>query len=301
LPLLKSYHDQSVYLLFPFTGAQPHRQPPYGEYVFNLRASYQEETEGLVNHFVSVGRKRVGVFYQADAYGRSGWDGVRNALVKNDGLKIVAEATYRRGTSYSARLNAQVDILKNAAPDAVISIGSYAACAAFIRDARDAGWRVPIANVSFVGSESLAALLLETGRATGKDYTQDLINSQVVPSYEDTSLPSVREYRELMGTYNPRPPAGMMDQEYEPFSRSFVSFEGFLNAKLLVEILKGMGEKAGRSRVKEVVEGIRDLDLGMGAPISFGPYKHQGLDKVYYTTLSNGRFVPLASWERWEK
>src|SRR5918999_2960069 len=301
LPLLKSYRDQSVYLLFPFTGAQPHRQPPYGEYVFNLRASYQEEAEGLVNHFVSIGRKRVGVFYQADAYGRSGWDGVRKALVKHDGLKIVAEATYRRGTSYSARLNAQVDILKNAAPDAVISIGSYAACAAFIRDARDAGWRIPIANVSFVGSESLAALLLETGRATGKDYTQDLINSQVVPSYEDTSLPSVREYRELMGTYNSRPPAGIMDQEYEPFSRSFVSFEGFLNAKLLVEILKGMGEKAGRSRVKEVVEGIRDLDLGMGAPISFGPYKHQGLDKVYYTTLSNGQFVPLASWERWEK
>jgi branched-chain amino acid transport system substrate-binding protein len=167
LPLLKSYGDQSVYLLFPFTGAQPHRQPPYQEYVFSLRASYQEETEGLVNRFVSVSRKRIGVFYQADAYGRGGWDGVRRALAKHGGLKIVAEATYRRGTPYSQRLNEQVDILKNAAPDAVIAIGSYAACAAFIRDARDAGWRIPVANVSFVGSESLAALLLESGRATG--------------------------------------------------------------------------------------------------------------------------------------
>jgi branched-chain amino acid transport system substrate-binding protein len=167
LPLLKSYGDQSVYLLFPFTGAQPHCQPPYQAYVFNLRASYQEETAGLVDQFLSVGRKRIGVFYQADAYGRSGWDGVRRALAKHGGLKIVAEATYRRGTPYSQRLNEQVGILKNAAPDAVIAIGSYAACAAFIRDARDAGWRIPVANVSFVGSESLAALLLESGRATG--------------------------------------------------------------------------------------------------------------------------------------
>jgi branched-chain amino acid transport system substrate-binding protein len=93
LPLLKSYRDASAYLLFPFTGAQPHRQPPYGGYVFNLRASYQQETAGLVDHFVAVGRKRLGVFYQADAYGRDGWDGVRKALTKYNGLKIVAEAT----------------------------------------------------------------------------------------------------------------------------------------------------------------------------------------------------------------
>ena len=67
-------------------------------------------------------------------------------------------------------------------PDAVICVGAYAACAAFVRDARDAGWDVPIANVSFVGSENLLALLAEAGEASGKDYTRDLINSQVVPS-----------------------------------------------------------------------------------------------------------------------
>ena len=300
LPLLKSYSAQSVYLLFPFTGAQPHRQPPYDAHVFNLRTSYQEETAGLVKHFVSIGRKRIGVFYQADAYGRSGWDGVRKALAAYGDLPIVAEATYRRGIHYAQKLNAQVKILKDAAPDAVIAIGSYAACAAFIREARQTGWWIPVANVSFVGSESLAALLASE-RATGQDYTQDLINSQVVPSYEDTSLPAVREYREFMATYNPLPPPGFSDQAYQPLALSFVSFEDFLSAKLLVEILTRMGEPAVRSRIKEVVEGIQNLDLGIGAPISFGPHKHQGLDRVYYTTLRAGQFVPLANWERWKK
>jgi branched-chain amino acid transport system substrate-binding protein len=301
LPLLKSYRVRPMFLFFPFTGAQPQRQPPYNAYVFNLRASYQEEAEGLVDNFVLVGRRRIGVFYQSDAYGRSGWDGIRRALAKNGGLKIAQEATYRRGTAYSETLKDQVEILRSAAPDAIISVGAYEACAGFIRDARNAGWRIPIANVSFVGSESLAALLAESSRAAKKDYTQDLINSQVVPSYEDTSLSSVREYRELIDKYNPLPPHNLIDQNYKPLRYSFVSLEGFLNAKLLVGILKRMGENVTSSRIKEVTERIKNLDLGMGTPISFGPDKHQGSEKIYYTTLSDGRFVPITDWGRWRQ
>ena len=61
----------------------------------------------------------------------------------------------KEGQNIRKVLKQQVEILKKSDADAVISIGAYAACAAFIRDARDAGWNVPIANVSFVGSEFL--------------------------------------------------------------------------------------------------------------------------------------------------
>ena len=128
------------------------------------------ETAGLVDHLVEIGRRRVAVFYQIDAYGRNGWEGVRLSLARHD-LKMAGEATYQRGTVYKETLHRQVDILRKTDADAVISIGSYAACAAFIRDARDAGWDVPIANVSFVGSENLLALLKQAGQDAGKDYT----------------------------------------------------------------------------------------------------------------------------------
>ena len=295
LPLLQRYRDSNIYLFFPFTGAQPQREEPYNQFVVNLRSSYRQETEGLVDNFFKIGRKKIAVFYQIDAYGRSGWDGVKRALAKYDAT-MVAEATYRRGTPYSQSLKEQVDILKKANPDAVISIGAYAACAAFIRDARDAGWDVPIANVSFVGSENLLNLLLETGKKRGKDYTTNLINSQVVPSYEDTSLPAVNEYRQLMAKYNPLPPKELREPEYQPLKYSFVSFEGFLNAKLLVEILNRMDDTPQRSEIKAVVEQIQDLDLGINAPVSFNSQKHQGLDRVYYTTVKNGKFVPLTDW-----
>lgn len=295
LPLLKRYKDSNIYLFFPFTGAQPQREEPYNQFVVNLRSSYRQETEGLVDNFFKIGRKKIAVFYQIDAYGRSGWDGVKRALAKYD-AKMVAEATYRRGTPYSQSLKEQVDILKKANPDAVISIGAYAACAAFIRDTRDAGWDVPIANVSFVGSENLLNLLLETGKERGKDYTTNLINSQVVPSYEDTSLSAVNEYRQLMAKYNPLPPKELRESEYQPLKYSFVSFEGFLNAKLLVKILNRMDDTPQRSEIKAAVEQIQDLDLGINAPVSFNSQKHQGLDRVYYTTVKNGKFVPLTDW-----
>ena len=79
LPMLKKFQERQIYLFFPFTGAQPQREPPYGPFAFNLRASYRQETAGLVQNFVRIGRKRIAVFYQADAYGRSGWAGVRRA------------------------------------------------------------------------------------------------------------------------------------------------------------------------------------------------------------------------------
>jgi ABC-type branched-subunit amino acid transport system substrate-binding protein len=300
LPLLKRYEGRSTHLFCPFTGAEPQRRPPYDALVFNLRASYHEETAGLVNNFVKVGRQRIAVFYQIDAYGRCGWEGVRDALKKHE-LRMTGEATYKRGTKFTASMKEQVGILREGEPDAVICIGAYAACAAFVRDARDAGWGVPIANVSFVGSESLLALLAEAGQQSGKDYTGGLINSQVVPSYHDTDLPAVRRYRELMDRHKPMPPEALRPQGYKPLPYSFVSFEGYLNAALLVEALRKMGDRPERARFREVMESLDRVDLGLDEPVSFGPKKHQGSGQVYYTVVEDGRFVTVKEWERWRK
>jgi len=299
LPLLKSYQKRQVYLFFPFSGGQPHRQPPYFDSVFNLRASYREETQGLVDHLVRVGRTRIAVFYQADAYGRDGWEGVRDALARH-GLTIASEATYRRGTTLSASLKPQMDILRAAHPHAIVAIGSYAASAALIRDARDSGWTVPIANVSFVGSEAMVDSLRQLGTPKAVDYTSNLIMSQVVPYHGDVSLPAVREYRERMAEFGAQI-AHPGASDYRPIPYSSVSLEGFLNAKMLVQILKRMGSVPTRERIRETVERIRDLDLGIGSPISFGPAQHQGSHRVYYATLEGTRVVPLESWDRWTK
>ncbi|MFW5497878.1 MULTISPECIES: ABC transporter substrate-binding protein [unclassified Maridesulfovibrio] len=299
LPVIKHFNSQEPeYLFFPFTGAQPQREFPYEEYVFNLRASYRQETWGLVHNLYMVGRHRIAVFYQADAYGRSGWDGIRKALKEKD-LDLVAETTYRRGASFNDSMQEQVEIIKKGNPDAIISVGAYEACAAFVRDARDAGIDVPICNLSFVGSENMLELLDDLSRSAGKDYTRDLVNSQTVPSYEDTSLPAVREYREAMAK-NPPPPEGF-GKDYTPLEFSFISFEGFLNAKVMAKILEKVSMPQYEGNIYSATLSIRNLDIGIGTEINFGRGKHQGLDEVYYTTVSDGKFVPLKNWTRWSK
>jgi len=292
LPLLRSFRQKDIFLFFPFTGAQPQREPPYDAFVFNLRASYRAEVKALVDALAAMGRTRMAVFYQADAYGRSGWDGARLALAAH-GLDIVAEATYSRGTAATADLRPQVEVLLKSAPDAVISIGAYPACAAFIRDARAAGLDAPIANVSFVGSDLLLRVLISEGARLGRDLTKNLINSQVVPSYEDISLPAVRQYRRLMESYGDRLPLDLVLGEYRPFRFSQVGFEGFLNAKVMVEILRRMKNPTDRGELKAAAEGVRDLDIGIGEPVRFGPGKHDGLDRVFLTMVINDQFVPL--------
>ena len=294
LPILKKFQNESIFLFFPFTGAQPQREPPYGDFAFNLRASYNQETAGLVDNLVRIGKRRIAVFYQIDAYGRSGWAGVRAALEKH-GEKLAGEATYSRGEKFTGSMRKQVEILQGVSPDAVICVGAYAACAAFARDAVDLGLEVPIANLSFVGSENLLKLLVE-GRLDGEKYTRLLINSQVVPSYEDTSIPAVREYRELMARYDPKVPEELTQEEYTPFPHSFGSLEGFLNAKLLAEILRRLGPNPARAGLEEAVFSIRDFDLGISEQVSFGPDRRQGLQRVYHTVVDNGRFVPLDDW-----
>lgn len=144
-------------------------------------------------------------------------------------------------------------------------------------------------------------LLLEEEKKTGKKYTYNLINSQVVPSYEDMSLSAVRQYRTLMDNYNPMIPPEIMEKDYKPLKYSFVSFEGFLNAKVIVEVLKRLGKEPKRENIKKVVENIKNLDIGIDEKISFSSIKHQALDKVYYTTYKNNKFVPIKDWSEWKK
>ena len=303
LPLLKKFEERHILLLFPFTGAEPQRRPPYDAFVFNLRASYLQETRALVDRLVSLGRSRIAVFYQVDAYGRSGWYGVQQALAAH-GLSIAAEATYRRGAGFAGSMAEQVKIIAKAQPDAVVSVGSYEACAAFTRDARDSGLTMPIANISFVGSQNMVNLLHKAGEENQKDYSKGQIITQVVPTYEDLTLPVVAEYRELMDRYADTPlpaPALAPGPEYVPLRYGFTSYEGFLNAKVLVEAMRAYGRAPTREDMCQVLEHFTAGDIGMGIPVCFGPHRHQGLSTVYFTTVHEDAVVPIRNWAEWAK
>ena len=189
-----------------------------------------------------------------------------------------------------------VNGLRQAGCEVVLCTGAYQGCGAFVRSARDAGYTVPISNVSFVGSDAMLALLVKRGRAVGRDYTRALVNSQVVPTYDDVTLPAVVEYRALMAKYAPVPPESVKNPSYTIQKHSAISLEGFVNAKVIVEALRRTGPNPTRSALRRTLESLRNVDLGIGATLTFTPERHQGLDSVYFTRVEGERWVPVSDW-----
>lgn len=254
-----------------FTGAEGLRSP-LNRYIFNVRASYFDETERLVDWMVNEGKPRIAVFYQDDSYGRAGLQGVQRAM-QHRGLPIVALGTVKRNTVEVADA---VRAIANADPDAVIMISAYKSCAAFIKDMNRAGTRAEFLNVSFVGSKALAEELGAEGHG--------VIVSQVVPYPLDPSSSVAMELRTLLPQHAPGA------------KPSFNNLEGFIAAKALVEGLNRAGPELTREGLVRALETFQDVDLG-GFRLTFSPTNHNGSSFVGLTVVlgGSGSFLPLES------
>ena len=295
LPLLKIYEKTDTFLFFPSTGAQSPRKPPYKEFVINYRPTYSDEASAIVHNFLKIGLKKIAVFYQADAYGRSGWYGVYSTLAEHD-LSTVAEITHKKGLNFKTDMTGQVKYLRSFNPDAVVSIGAYEPTAAFIRDARKMGWNVPIARLS-VGSDTFVRLLNDASKSTSVDITGNIINTQIFPHYDQTEVPLIREYRRVFEQFSQLPPQDIMSANYQAPGFSYGSLEGYVNAKIFVEILRELGPKLEKNRIRKVLSNMKRLDIGLGQRVSLAECSVP----VYFTTVADGKLVPLKDFSQWKK
>jgi branched-chain amino acid transport system substrate-binding protein len=240
-----------VPFIAPFTGAMSLREP-FQKNVFHLRASYNDETALIVKQLTHLHLKKIAVFYQNDAYGKAGLDGVTLALAQQD-LKPVALATVERN---SVDVASAVKSIVAALPDAVVQVGAYKACAAFIREARKAGYGGTFFNVSFVGTQALADELGKAGAG--------VMVTQVVPSPYNPANAITREFSEAVKKAG----AGA--------SANFSSMEGYIAAKVLTEGLRRAPPgKASRDGLITGLESIDRQQFG-GFEVSFSPKNHVG-------------------------
>jgi branched-chain amino acid transport system substrate-binding protein len=129
-----------------------------------------------------------------------------------------------------------------------------------------------IVAISFVGSDSLAEELGNQGAG--------VVISQVVPFPWDKSLPVAVSYRAAIAAVNPNSKPG------------FVSLEGYLVGRLVVEALKRIPGEPTREALLDTIAKA-PFDLG-GVKLSFGATQNQGSNQVYFTILqSDGSFKPV--------
>jgi ABC-type branched-subunit amino acid transport system substrate-binding protein len=259
------FTEAKVPLIGPFTGAEAFRSP-VNRYIFNVRASYYDETEKIVEQLVSTGNHKIAVFYQDDAYGQAGLKGVQIAMDKRN-LKIAALGKVERNT---IKVQDAVKAINAAEPDAVVMISAYTSIAEFVREMKAAGSTTQFHNVSFVGSKALSDAL--------KDEGHGVAISQVVPFPWSPSVSIVKEYQEVLSK------AGNTDF-------NFSSLEGYIVGKVMVEGLKRAGRDLTREKLVSALESMNNVDIG-DFVVSFSPTNHSGSKFVDLTMIGRGgKFV----------
>ncbi len=257
LPLVNA---SELPLLGMFTGAEALREP-FSRNIFHVRASYYDETALIVKQLTNLGLKRIAVFRQNDSYGQAGLDGVNRALKALD-LQPTGVGLVERNTVDVA---AAVKAIVPTRPDAVVQISAYKSCAAFIREARKAGYGGTFYNVSFVGTQALADELGRDGLG--------VVVSQVMPFPYTTATAIAREYLDAV-----KRAGGDATANYS-------SMEGYVCAKVFAEGLRRAGGNTTRDGLINGLESLQRYDLG-GYTVSFGPRNHRGSSFVELSMLT---------------
>jgi branched-chain amino acid transport system substrate-binding protein len=257
LPLVNAAR---IPFIAPFTGAESLRDP-LNKLVFHIRASYYDETELIVKQLTQLDLKKIAVFHQNDAYGQAGLKGVQRALEKR-GLQPLAVATVERN---SVDVAAALKTLVPAQPEAIVQISAYKSCAAFIREARKAGYFGQFYNVSFVGTQALADEL-------GKD-AAGIVVSQVMPSPFGTAVGLVNDYQQALHRF---------DAKAEP---NYTSMEGYMAARFIADGLRRLGGKLNRDALISALETLSGYE-SRGYRLNFSATKHTGSSFVELTMLT---------------
>jgi branched-chain amino acid transport system substrate-binding protein len=265
MPALPFVDKNKVPFVGPFTGAEPMRA--FRANVFNIRASYGDELEKIVDFYTSTGMKKFSIIHYDDAIGKENLGAVEAALTKR-GLKPASIGTLKRNQTDLG--SAVADVIK-ATPDVVIATTLYATTASFIKQAKKAGSGAQFASTSFVGASALAEALGAEG--TG------VVVAQVVPPYSRASIPVVKEYQ------------AAIEKQLGKKDYSFTSLEAYIGAKVLVEGIRRAGANPTREGVLKSLNNIQNLDIG-GFVVDFSPTNHNGSKFVELTAISRaGRFA----------
>jgi ABC-type branched-subunit amino acid transport system substrate-binding protein len=276
-PTAKAYvplaQEEKIPVVGLFTGAQLLYEPLKHE-IINVRASYYDETREQVEKLWEQNIRNIGVIYQDDPFGKAVLDGVKLALQRHNAVPA-ALGTFTRG---SVDIDAGLRQVMAAHPQAVVIAGPYAPAAAIVKKAHSTGWRPQFLTVSFVGTEEFI-------KEAGGDAESTII-TQVMPPYDRTDYPTVALYRKCLAKYSPGE------------SPTFVSFEGFVDAMVLVEGLKRAGKDLTRERFISAIESIHEMNVGLGPRLvlNYSVSDHKGFDNVYTTVVRGGQPVLLTDW-----
>jgi len=258
--------DSGMPFFAPFSGALSVR-PKNVRNVFNIRASYADEAEQLVQHLATIGIKRIAIAYQNNSFGKEVFTATQQAMAKHK-LEAIMVATVENNSSDAA---AAAKKIAQSEPEAVLVGLAGKPTIDFVKASRLERKGMPLYALSIMGAAA-------TIKTLGADATGMAI-SQIVPLPGNLVMPVVRDFQQAWKAAQ------------VPLEPSHLALEGYINARVFAEALRRAGRNPTRSGFIDSTWAIKNLDLG-GFSVSFNESSLNASRFVELTMVSReGRFI----------
>jgi branched-chain amino acid transport system substrate-binding protein len=251
----------------PYTGALSIRNRELRG-LFNIRASYADEMEKLVEHLHALNIRRLAITHQDNAFGREVLAAAQQALARR-GLKPMIVVSVKNDASDAADAAGKIAALEEM-PQAVLLGLAGKPTVETIRHLNQKQRGLALYAPSVLAAPSNL-------RTLGKDATGITV-TQIVPFPRNTTIPVVREYQAVATA------AG--EKEF-----SHLVLEGFINAKVTAEGLRRAGRNLTRAGFVAAMESMKPFDVG-GMEVGFGNGAASGARLVELTMINaQGRLI----------
>jgi ABC-type branched-subunit amino acid transport system substrate-binding protein len=258
--------ESGIPFFAPFSGALSVR-PKNVRNVFNIRASYADEAEQLVQHLATIGIKRIAIAYQNNSFGKEVFTAAQQAMAKHK-LEATVVVTVENDSSDAAAAAKKV---AQSEPEAVLIGLAGKPTIEFVKASRLERKGMPLYALSIMGAAA-------TIKTLGADATGMAI-SQIVPLPGNLVMHVVREFQQAWKAAQ------------VPLEPSHLALEGYINARVFAEALRRTGRNLTRSNFIDSTWSIKNLDLG-GFTVSFNESTLNASRFVELTMVSrDGRFI----------
>jgi len=268
--LLPFVQENKLPMLFPYAFSHA-LTTPTKPYVFTTLPEVRVQMKVLADYILTALKQhKIAAIYQNDDFGQDAVAGLEERFGR-DKVEF-QKLPFDRGTTNFSGVVTQAH---QAGVEHVVFLGIPRDAALVLKEANKIGWKPQFSGHNALGDPQtfqLAGQLIEGALAVA------------VMEPLDSDKPAVKEFLEAQKKYLPKT---------QPTTYSMHSYNA---GKLLVETLKRAGGKTAPDAIVGTLEGIKDFDTGLMAPISFSKDQHAGSRSGAMMKAENGKWHVITSW-----
>jgi ABC-type branched-subunit amino acid transport system substrate-binding protein len=270
------YPENQIPLIHAYANVRMYAEQPKEKqrYYFIAYPDYEDENEYLAKYAVEkLGAKKIAHFYQNDEYGLGANAGIKKALKEAGGkAELIAEVPYE---VTERALGTHALKLKESKADTVIISPMMSSAAIITKEMAKVAFKPRVIGNFTLGDPVMYKIAGENWEGT------------YVTTPGQTSTPGADPEADAVVKV-------LLEKNPELKGKEFMGLFGAVSIMHLHEGLKNAGKELTREALIEGMEKIKDWKPeGLGAPVTYTPDRHHGVNAVRVAQAIEGTHKPL--------